>query len=147
MSNYLENQLIDHIFRGDSFSAVSTIAIALCTAAPTDASTGATITEVANSNSYARVSINPSTTNWLDTAGGTAGTSSGTTGTTSNGVAINFPTASGSWGTITHVAICDSATWGAGNVLFWGALATSKTITDQDTFSFSVSNLSVQIDN
>lgn len=147
MSNYLENKLIDHIFRGASYTAPTTIAIALCTSAPTDTSTGATIAEVSNSNNYNRVVINPSSTNWLDTAGGTAGTSSGSTGTTSNGVTITFPTASGSWGTITHLAILDSEVYGAGNVLFWGALATSKTITDQDTFSFNTSNLSVQIDN
>jgi len=147
MSNYLENKLIDHIFRGTSYTAPSTLAVALCTAAPNDTSTGATITEVADSNGYERTELAPDDANWTDTAGGTDETSSGTTGTTSNAAAITFPTASGSWGTITHIAIVDSATHGAGNVLFWGELVTPKTITDQDTFSFSIGNLSVQLDN
>lgn len=147
MSNYLENKLVDHLFRGTAYTAPATIAIALCTAAPDDTSTGATITEVPNSGSYARQTLNPSTTNWRDTAGGTAATSSGTTGTTANNATITFPTATGNWGTVTHVVIVDSATWGAGNVLFWAALSASQAINTGGTFSFSAGNLSVQLDN
>jgi hypothetical protein len=147
MSNYLENKLIDHLFRGTSYTAPAALAVALCTAAPDDTSTGATITEVANSGAYARTALAPSSSNWQDTAGGTAGTSSGTTGTTKNAAAITFPTATGSWGTITHIAVVDSATYGAGNVLFWAALTTSKTVTNADTFSFAIAALTVQIDN
>lgn len=92
MSNYLENKLIDHLFRTTTFSQPSVIAIALCTAAPTDASTGATITEVSGGD-YARQTLNPSNSNWTATQGGTSGASSGTGGTTDNASAIVFPTA------------------------------------------------------
>jgi hypothetical protein len=141
MSDYLETNLINHIFRTGSFAKPSTIAIALCTAAPTDASTGATITEVANTGGYARVNVGaPADANWAATSGGN--------GTTSNMAAITFPTATADWNApVTHVAVVDSATYGAGNVLFWGALASPKTVTNGDTFQFAISQIQIQIDN
>jgi hypothetical protein len=147
MSNYFENKLVDATFRGVALTFPTTIAVALCTSAPTDASTGATIPEVANSGAYARVALNPSTTNWQDTSGGTAATSSGTGGTTANNATITFPTATGNWGTITHFAIVDSATYGAGNVLFWGALTSSQVINTGGVASFAAGALTVQYDN
>lgn len=147
MSDYLENKIIDHLFRTTTFSQPSVVAVALCTAAPTDASTGATITEVANAGSYARQTANPLNTTWNATQGGTSGASSGTGGTTSNASAIAFPTATADWGVVSHIVIVDSATWGAGNVLFWGALTQSKTVSNGDTFQFNAAALSVQIDN
>lgn len=137
MSNYLEDEVIKHIFRTGSFTKPTVLAIALCTAATSDSQTGATITEVANSNNYARATLNPLDANWAATAGGN--------GVTSNSSAITFNQASGSWGTITHIAICDSATWGAGNVLFHGALTTSKTVTNGDTFSFQIGDLQITL--
>ena len=139
MSDYLEGQLINLIFRTATYSKPGTIAIALCTAAPTDASTGATIPEVANSFGYARVTFGPADANWSAPIAGD--------GTTRNVTAITFPQASGgSWGTITYVAVVDSATWGAGNMLFYGALTTPKTIDDQDIFAFAINQLDIQID-
>lgn len=139
MSNYLEGKIIDHVFRTNSYTKPTTLAVALCTASPTDASTGATISEVANSNNYSRQTLNPDDANWA--------APSGNNGTTSNSSDITFPTASGSWGTITSIAIVDSATHGAGNVLFYGDLTVTKTITSGDTLTISTGNLTVQVDN
>ena len=36
MSNYLEDQLVKHLFRTGSFTKPTVIAVALCTSAPTD---------------------------------------------------------------------------------------------------------------
>jgi hypothetical protein len=135
MSDYLEGELRKHIFRTGSFTKPSVLAIALLTAAPNDASTGATITEVANSNGYARQTLNPLDANWS--------AASSTDGLTDNVSAITFPTATGSWGTITHVAILDSATHGAGNVLFYGTLAVSKTVSSGDVFKFNAGDLDI----
>jgi len=134
MSDYLEGQLRAHIFRTASFTKPTVIAIALLTAAPTDASTGATITEVSG-GSYARQTLNPLDANWT--------AMSSTDGNTDNASAITFPTATGNWGTVTHVAILDSATAGAGNVLFWAALAVSKTVNTGDTFKFNIGDLDI----
>lgn len=138
MSDYLETQLVGHLFRTLTYTKPTVVAVALCTASPTDASTGATITEVANSNGYARQTVNPLDANWSAIISNN--------GTTSNAAAVTFPTATGSWGTVTSVAICDSATWGAGNMLFYGDLNTSKTITSNDVFSFGIGQLAIQID-
>ncbi len=44
LSNFATTKLIDHVFK-TAYSPASTLYLALCTAAPTAASTGATITE------------------------------------------------------------------------------------------------------
>ena len=138
MSNYLEAALLNHIFRSSSFTAPTTIAIALCTSAPDDTDTTLVGKEVTGT-SYARVTVGPSSGTW-DVPG--------TNGTTQNTAAITFPAAgSGGWGTITHVAICNNATAGAGNVLFWGQLTIPKTVTEGDIFQFNIGQLAVQIDN
>lgn len=144
MTDYLENKLIDFLFRGGSYTPPAGLYIALFTAAPSDTGGG---TEVSG-NSYARVNLAPSASNWASTGGVTTTTnpSAGTSGTTSNNSAISFPTPSGSWGTITHVGIFDAST--AGNLLFWGALSSSLSVTGSSTpISFQISQLTYQIDN
>lgn len=136
MSDYLETSLVNHIFRTATFTKPTTIAIALCTAATADADTGSlTSKEVANSGSYARATLNPSNSNWNAT--------SGTDGLTDNAVTITFTSATGNWGTITHVAILDSTTYGGGNMLLHGALTTSKVVQTGDTFKFNAGDLDV----
>lgn len=137
MSDYLEGEIIKHIFRTGSFTKPTTLAVALLTAIPVDADTGVTITEVANSNSYARQSLNPLDANWAAPSLGN--------GTTSNVSAITFPQASGSWGTVVAIAICDSATWGAGNVLFYGVLSTSRAVGNGDIFSLAIGDVVVTV--
>ena len=139
-SDYLENQLIDHLFRGATFAKPSTIYFALYTVAPSDSGGG---TEVSG-GSYARVAITPSNTNFNATQGGTSGASSGTGGNTTNAVAITFPAPTASWGTVTHYGVFDASS--GGNLLIWGALNTSKTINNGDAApSFSAGNLSVTV--
>lgn len=139
MSDYLETQLINHLFRTNTFTKPTVIAIALCTTAPTDTSTGATIAEVSNTGTaYVRQTLNPDDSSWTATS----------SGTTSNSSLITFPVASADYNAaVTHIAILDSATYGAGNVLFWGVLASSKTIANGDQFSFAISSVRIQIDN
>lgn len=144
MTDYLENKLIDHCFRGVSFTAPAALHVGLFTAAPSDTGGG---TEVSG-GSYARVSLSPSTTNWAATNGATTTTnpSTGTGGTTSNNVAITFASPSANWGVITHFGIFDAST--SGNLLWWAALTVSKTVNNGDAApSFAISALTAQIDN
>lgn len=141
-SDYLENKLVDYIFRAGTFTAPSSIYVALCTAATTDADTGSTITEVSG-GSYARTALNPSGSNWANTQASGTGASTGTGGVTSNSSTITFPTATGSWGTITHIALVDASS--AGNVLFHGALTASKTVGSGDVLSFNAGSLSITV--
>ena len=142
LTDYLENKLIDHLFRSVSFSAPTALHVGLLTAAPSDSAAG---TEVSG-GSYARVAVAPGSANWANTQNSGTGASSGTNGTTQNINAITFPAPTANWGTVTHFAIYDASS--AGNMLCWAALTTSRTINNGDTApSFAAGALTVQIDN
>lgn len=143
MSDYLENKIIDWLVRGQAFTPPATVYISLHTAAPSDATGG---TEVSG-GSYARVAVASSLANWAGTQAAASTTaSSGTSGTTSNNGTITFPAPTANWGTITHIGIYDASS--AGNLLFWGALSTSKTVNNGDAApSFAAAALSLQLDN
>lgn len=126
MTDYLENQIADHIFRGATFTKPSALYVALFTAAPSDAGGGTEVT----GGSYARVQRDPSNTNWNGTHGNTTGASSGTGGNVDNAAAITFPAPTQNWGQATHWAIMDAAS--GGNMLFHGVLTVPKTINNGD---------------
>jgi hypothetical protein len=127
-SNFLENKILDHTLRGSAgaYTAPATIYVGLFTASPTDGNTG---TEVSG-NAYARQSI----------TFGTAASS----GQISNTATVTFPTATGTWGTITHIGLYDALT--SGNLLYWGAVVQNKTVANGDTFSISIGNLTITLD-
>lgn len=129
-SDYLENALLNQLFRGSSYSFPGTLYVGLYTAAPTDAGGG---TEVSG-NSYARVAVTANTSNWANS----------TAGATSNSNAITFPQASGSWGTVVALGIFDAST--SGNLLAWADLTTNKLVGNGDTPSFAAGDLDVTLD-
>lgn len=138
MSDYLENKLIDQLFRGQTAPTTTTLYVGLLTSAPSDAGGG---TEVSG-GSYARASISSSLANWAGSqSAGSTTASSGTGGQTSNNVAITFATPSANWGTVTHFGIYDAVS--GGNLLFWGALTITKTINQADTVTFPAASLSI----
>lgn len=142
MTNYLENKLIDQIFRAQAYSFPSTLYFALFTANPTDSGGG---TEVSG-GSYARVSRACSLANFAGTqSAGSTTASSGSSGSTSNNTAITFPAPTANWGVITGVGVFDLAS--GGNMLFYGALGTQKTVNSGDAApSFPIGAFSFQID-
>jgi hypothetical protein len=143
MSDYLENKLIDQVFRLQTAPTISALYVALLTAAPTDSGGG---TEVSG-GSYARVNLAPSLANWAGTqSAGSTTASTGTGGTTSNNSAITFAAPTANWGVITSWGIYDAST--AGNLLWYGNLSVSKTVNNGDAApSFGIGQLSIQIDN
>ena len=132
-SDYLENELLDHILKGLTFTAPATVALALFTTATSDAGGG---TEVTNANAYARLEVEGATGRTFSAASG---------GTTDNDQDWDFATATGSWGTVSHMAIVDSTTHGGGNFLFHGALTASKAVDNGDTARFSAGDLDVTL--
>lgn len=142
MSNYLENKLIDQIFRAQAYSFPSILYFGLLTAAPSDTGGG---TEV-SADSYDRVAVIGSLANFSGTQGtGTTVASSGTSGTTYNNAVIGFPDPVEAWGVVTHLGVFDAAT--GGNLLLYGALANPKTINaGDDAPSFPASTFGYQID-
>ena len=141
LSDYLENALIDHVFRATAYTAPVTVYVELYTSACSDSARG---TEVSG-GSYARVGVTSGLTAWTGTHGTVTGASSGTGGTAGNAASVNFPTPSAGWGLVTHIGLSDAST--AGNLLVCTALTTSKTINSGDTVSFAAGALTVQIDN
>lgn len=138
MTDYLENKLIDQLFRGQSAPTTTNLYVGLFTTTPSDAAAG---TEPSG-DGYTRVQIVSGLSTWAGTqSAGSTDASSGTSGTTSNNGSITFPTPTAAWGTVTHFGIFDAAT--SGNMLFHGALTISKTINQDDTVAFPASSLSV----
>jgi hypothetical protein len=121
-SDYLENKLIDHIFRTATFAKPAALHVGLFTAAPSDLGGG---TELSGGG-YVRGTLPPGDANWKATQGGVAGVSSGAGGTTTNAVVVAFPIPTADWGVITHVGIFDAPT--AGNLLIWDALTAPRTV-------------------
>jgi hypothetical protein len=130
LSDYSENAMIKHIVTEAAYSPAATIYLALCTADPTDAGTGASMNEVANSNAYARTAIA------FGAASSRRVTQSG---------AVVFPEASGSWGTVTHWAIVTSATHGAGNMLAHGAFGSSFAVVTGNVRTVPTTEVYVEI--
>lgn len=124
MSNWLENALINATLRNTTYTSPSTVYIGLYTSDPTDANTG---TEVSG-GSYTRMAI-------------TMGAPSN--GVSTNSAAIEFPQASGSWGTVGWIGILDASS--AGNLLYHTPLDTSKTISSGDIFKIAIGGLSVTL--
>ncbi len=124
MSNYLENALINGTLRATTFTAPAAVYVSLHTADPTDAGSG---TEVSG-GSYARQSAT-----FAAPSGGASATSAD----------INFPQATGNWGTIGWIGIWDAST--TGNLLYHTALDTSKTIDTGDIFKIASGSLTVTL--
>lgn len=122
-SDYLENALLNHVFRNTSLTAPASVWLALYTVAPTDAGGG---TQVSGAG-YARQAI-------------TFGAPSG--GAIANTSAVSFTAAGGNYGTVIAVGIFDAST--AGNLLAWDDI-TSAVINDGDTINFPIGDIDVTL--
>lgn len=126
-TNYLKEQLSDHLLSGTAFPVVSAAYAALFSGATTDGLTdgGADEGEVA-AGGYARVLV----TSGFTFAAGVATFDE-----------VEFPQATASWGTISHFAIFDALT--SGNALLHGPLSGTKAIESGDVAKFVSGQLTV----
>jgi hypothetical protein len=127
-SVYLRNAVLNGVLNGNAFASPATLYVCLSTAAYTSSATGSSMSEVSGGN-YGRVALSGSTTNFP----------TATSSYTSNGVAITFPTANASWGTVLSFYLTDDPT--SGNVLYGGDLTSSRVINSSDTASFGTGQL------
>lgn len=78
-----------------------------------------------------------------------AGLSAAAAGASSNAAEIAFTTATGDWGTVTHVALVDHETnsnWGTDvHVIMWSALDAEKTVNNGDTFKINATDLDITV--
>lgn len=127
LSNYAENKVLDHLFKNTSYTSPSAYIGYF-----TDTITDASVPSEVSGNGYARVQI--------DNKMGSAAS-----GSISNTSAITFPAASGGdHGTVVAIAIFDASS--AGNMLAYGSLTASKTISDGDQLNIAIGNLTISID-
>ena len=125
-SDYLEDKVLEHVFGGNAYTAPSTLYVALYTSAPSDTGGG---TEVSGGG-YVRQT--------------TTFTVSGTNPTTaSNTGAIEYPTATANYGTVTSVGIFDALS--GGNLLAYANLTASKVVSTGDVFRFNAGDLDVTL--
>ncbi len=122
-SDYLENKVVGHVFGGSAYTAPATLYVALYTSAPSDTGGG---TEVSGGG-YVRKTAAFTVTN--DTA--------------SNTSAIEYPTATANYGTVVAVGVFDALT--SGNLLAYGNLTTSKTVSTGDVFRFNAGAIDITV--
>tara|TARA_B100000214_G_C23699658_1_gene504666 strand:- start:39 stop:524 length:486 start_codon:yes stop_codon:yes gene_type:complete len=156
-SNYLELEILDHILRygngslsagtGAGYQPPATVYVALFSnsggGAATALESGTNSTSGTgnwgyyeiNNGSYARQSVT--------FAAASSGSCASNATVTFPVATANYNTAGSQGATVTHLAIMDAST--SGNLLFYGALTTSKTVSSGDQFTISSGNLTVSL--
>src|SRR5690606_35622621 len=114
LSNYAENKLLDHILGTAAFTMPTQVYVALFTA--DNGLESGVLTGEVSGGAYARVAVD-------------FGAASG--GVANPTATVTIPQATGSWGTVTHVAIMDAPS--GGNVLLHGPLTQAKSVTAGQT--------------
>jgi len=121
-SDVLEAEILNHYFRTATAAKPSNEYIALFTADPTDAGSGAEVT----GGGYARVAVAVADAQWSAPADDGSGNMQIT-----NTNAVTFPTPSGNWtGPISHFGVMSAST--AGSLRYSGALGTPRTVNNGD---------------
>jgi hypothetical protein len=122
MSDYLENEILDHVLGNGSYTMPATVYIGLSTGSFGDDNSG---TELSGSG-YARQSIT---------------FAAASSGSASTNATVTFPTATGSWGAVSSWGLFDASS--SGNLLIHGSFASSKTIATGDVLRVNSGDLTV----
>ena len=126
LSNTFETTVLTWLLTNSAATRPTAWYVALFTSNPAEDASG---TEVSTTGTaYARQSVT------FSVSGNTA----------TNTAAIEFPTATASYGTVTHVGVYDAST--AGNLIAYAALTTSKAIDTGDVMRIPSSDLDVTMD-
>ncbi len=122
MSDYLENEILDHILGTGAYTMPTTVYVGLSTGSFNDDNSG---TELSGSG-YARQTI---------------AFNAASSGTADNSGAVDFPAATGSWGTVSHFGLFDAST--GGNLLIHGALTASKAVATGDILRVAAGDMDI----
>ena len=125
-SNNAENLILTWTFTANAATRPTAWYLALFTTNPAEDGSGTEVS--ATGTAYARQSV--------------AFTVTGNTA--SNTAAVEFPTATASYGTVTHVGVYDAST--GGNLIAYAALTTSKTIDTGDVLRVPAGDLDITLD-
>ena len=124
LSDYLENKLVDHLFRSTALAQPAGIYLALGTAA-----SDSSFTELSGGG-YARINLGRGDANWNQAFG-----------TTALIVAKESGAATGNWGDITKWALYDAAS--GGNMLYYGDMAHGCRVYSGEKFSLPAYGLTL----
>ena len=124
-SNTYETTVLQWTFTTDSVTRPTAWYLGLFTANPDEDGSGAT--EISG-NGYTRKSVSFTVSGNLAT----------------NSAAVEFDVATGSWGTISHVAVFDASS--GGNQIAYAALTTSKAIDTGDVLRFPAGDVDITLD-
>ena len=122
MSDYLENEILDHILGTGAYTMPSSVYVGLSTGSFADDNSGTELT----GNGYARVA---------------ATFNAAASGTADNSAAIEFSAATASWGTVSHFGLFDASS--AGNLLIHGAFTTAKSVATGDILKIATGDLDI----
>ena len=122
MSDYLELKFLDHFTGTASTSAPSAVYLGLATASLQDDASGTELT----GNNYTRKAIT-----FASASGGSIASNS----------AVEFNSATGSWGSVSHWGIFDASS--SGNLLFHGSFTSAKTIASGDILKVASGSLTI----
>jgi hypothetical protein len=129
-TDYLEQKVLEYVFRGQPFAQPSALYVGLFTVLPTsDAGTGGT--EVSGGG-YQRMSLGTLSSAW------TAWTAASGI---RNAADISFPQATTAWGTVVGMGIWDAAT--GGNLLAFAAFTTGKPVNSGDVLIIKANDITI----
>lgn len=125
-SNTYETNVLTWAFTAGAVTRPTAWYLALFTSNPAEDGSGTEVS--ATGTAYARQSVS------FTVSGNTA----------SNSAAVEFPTATASYGTVTHVGVYDASS--GGNLIAYAALTTSKAIDTGDVLRVPAGDLDVTLD-
>ena len=126
LSNYLEEKLLDHVFRQISYTGPSAIYVGLFTDDPGDDNSGNEL--YGDGYERTQVKFEPGAT----------------VGTIANSADVVFPPATANWPTVTHVALFDNKI--TGNQLVHAQLTNPVDIAANDSLLISAGSLTIVLD-
>ena len=122
-SNYLSNEILDHVFSGNAFTAPSNYYVALYTVAPTASGGGTEVT----GGGYVRKAATFTTSATQST----------------NQSAVEFPTATAAYGNVVAAAVLDATS--GGNLLAFANLTAAKNIAIGDVLRIPANDLDINL--
>lgn len=129
-TRYGRKAVLDHFFGRIAYTFPTGVWMGLCTADPTELGSFA---DELTQTGYARIEIHSLMSDAVLSSG-----------QISNSAEITFGPATEDWPEVTHGFMADSATIGAGNMVYFGPAVTSRTVADGDEFKIRIGQLVIQ---
>tara|TARA_R100000388_G_C7174036_1_gene125367 strand:- start:78 stop:545 length:468 start_codon:yes stop_codon:yes gene_type:complete len=146
-SNHAEDLVLNALLRNTTGSLPSSVFLGLHTGSP--AEDNSTMEDAGSDNEVdlTNLGASGSTTRPAITFAAptsvTNGPSGGRSCFNSSAIELTAKTSGAGFGTVSHFGIYDNATVASGNLIYYGALGTSKTIAAGDTIRFAASAIEV----